>query len=128
MHHKKENKKIKVSIKDFEEDHIMKQEAKTSLFVAKVTELDEIACSDQTGRFPCVSSRGNKHLMVVCFHDANVTLIGPIKNRTGNELTSTLELLFELLEERDFKPKFHMMNNEVAVNIIKMIKRQQKNS
>ena len=42
-----------------------------------------------------------------------------------NKLTSTLENSFEYLEERGFKPKFHMIENEAATNTIKMIKRQQ---
>ena len=62
-----------------------------------------------------------------CYHDANAILIRSIKNRIGNELTSTLEDVFECLEERGFKPKFRMMDNEAAMNTIKMIKRQKIN-
>ena len=57
--------------------------------------------------------------MVVCCYDDNTILIRLIKNRTGNELTSTLEDVFEYLEERGFNPKFYMMDNEAPINTIK---------
>ena len=60
--------------------------------------------------------------MVACFCDANAMLVRSIKNRTGNELTSTLEDEIECLEERSFKPKFYMMENEAQIKTIKTIK------
>ena len=56
--------------------------------------------------------------MVVCYYDTNEILILPIK-RTRNELTSTLEDVFEHLEERGVNPKFYMMDNEASINTIK---------
>ena len=41
-------KRKKIIIKDVEEDHNKKQEAKTNLFIAKTIELDETICSHQT--------------------------------------------------------------------------------
>ena len=57
-------------------------------------------------------------------YDANEMLIRPIKKRTRNELTSALEGVIECLEERSFKPNFHMMDNEATTNTIKVIKKQ----
>ena len=86
---RKNNQKMKVSSEEVE-DCNTKQEEKNNIFIAKVIELDETVWSDQTWRFPCVSSRGNKCIMLVHCYDTNATLIWPIKNRTVNELTSTL--------------------------------------
>ena len=60
-------------------------------------------------------------------YDANAILLRPIKNRTGNELSKTLEDAFDYLTERGYKPKFHIMDNEAAKNTITMIQRKKIN-
>jgi len=55
--------------------------------MARIIDLEETTFSDQTGKFPCVSSRGNKYLMTVYYYDANAIILQPMKNRTGPELT-----------------------------------------
>jgi hypothetical protein len=42
--------------------------------------------TDQTGRFPVVSSRGNKYIMILYDYDSNTILAKPIKDRTAPEL------------------------------------------
>jgi hypothetical protein len=42
--------------------------------------------TDQTGRFPVVSSKGNTYIMVLYEYDGNVILAEPIKIRTTAEL------------------------------------------
>jgi hypothetical protein len=39
--------------------------------------------TDQTCRFPVVSSKGNKYIMVLYDYDSNAILAQPIKNRTA---------------------------------------------
>ena len=102
----------------------IKQEPKTNLFIAKVMNLDETTCSDQTGKFPCTSSKGNRCVMTIYCYDANAILLRPIKNRTGNELSKTLEDVFNYLTDRGYKPKFHIMDNEAAKDTITMIQRK----
>lgn len=65
--------------------------------------------------------------MVIYSYDANGILLRAIKNRTGDELSTTLESAFDYLTERGFKPKFHIMDNEAAIKTINMIKRQKIN-
>ena len=43
--------------------------------------------SDQTGRFPYQSLRGNKYLFVLYDYDSNVILVEALKNRTASSLT-----------------------------------------
>ena len=127
---RRKSKKTSVSNskdKEEEEEEEIIQEEKTNLFIRKVIELDETSCSNQTGKFPCVSSRGNRYLMVVHSCNANGILLRAIKNRTGDELRTTLESVFDCLTERGFKPKFHMMDKEAAIKTINMIKRQKIN-
>jgi hypothetical protein len=42
--------------------------------------------TDQTGRFPVVSSKGNKYIMVLYEYDGNAIIAEHIKNRTATEL------------------------------------------
>jgi hypothetical protein len=42
--------------------------------------------TDQTGRFPVVSSKGNKYIMILYDYDSNDILEQPIKYRTAPEL------------------------------------------
>jgi hypothetical protein len=39
--------------------------------------------TDQTGRFPVVSSKGNKYIMILYDYDSNAILAQPIKDRTA---------------------------------------------
>ena len=123
----RKNNKTKVNSNKSEEEMDVKQEPKTNLFIAKVMDLDETTCSDQTGKFPCMSSKGNRYIMTIHCYDANAILLRPIKNRTGNELSKTLEDAFDYLTERGYKPKFHIMDNEAAKNTITMTQRKKIN-
>jgi hypothetical protein len=39
--------------------------------------------TDQNGRFPVISRKGNKYIMVLYEYDGNAILAEPIKNRTA---------------------------------------------
>jgi hypothetical protein len=43
--------------------------------------------TDQTSKFPVLSSRGNKYLFVLYDYDSNAIMAEPIKSRTQGELT-----------------------------------------
>ena len=42
----------------------------------------ETMYTDQTGKFPHVSSRGNKYMMVLAYIDSDSIWVEPMKNRT----------------------------------------------
>ena len=54
---------------------------KTQLIYAATIDAGKIY-TDQTGRFPVVSSKGNKYIMVLYDYDSNAILAKPIKDRT----------------------------------------------
>ena len=56
---------------------------RTGNFMCNVIELPTgNTFSDQTGKFPCISSRGFKYIFVMYDYDSNSILSEPIKNRT----------------------------------------------
>jgi hypothetical protein len=48
--------------------------------------------SDQTGRFPITSNRGNAYLVIFYVYDANFIALVPIKNRTKEDLLRAYEI------------------------------------
>jgi hypothetical protein len=61
--------------------HIKKHDILILVYNAKAT-----MYSDQTGKFPAVSSKGNKYIMVLHNVDSNSLWENPMKNQTSGEL------------------------------------------
>jgi hypothetical protein len=68
--------------------------------------------SDQTGRFPITSSRGNKYIMVVYDYDSNAILTEPLTSRTEMELLRAYTKIHTFLTERGLKPVLQKLDNE----------------
>jgi hypothetical protein len=56
--------------------------------------------TDQTGRFPVISSKANKYIMVLYEYDGNATFAEPKKNRTAPELMSAFQVMEKKLRAR----------------------------
>eukprot|EP00957_Ditylum_brightwellii_P131181 10005659-Ditylum_brightwellii.AAC.1 len=55
--------------------------------VAFATNIDEGKIyTDQTGKFPVISSKGNRFVMVIYAYDTNCILVEPMKNRTERSI------------------------------------------
>jgi hypothetical protein len=80
--------------------------------------------TDQTGRFPVVSSEGNKYIMILYDYDSNAILAQPIKDRTAPELLKAFQVMEQELVARGLKPKFMKLDNE-ASKLLKMYLHQQ---
>ena len=68
--------------------------------------------TDQTGRFPRVSIRGNKSVMVLYDYDNNVILAEPLKINTTSELVRSQTRLRQYLLDRGLKPKALHIDND----------------
>jgi hypothetical protein len=62
--------------------------------------------TDQTGRFPVVSSKGNKYIMILYDYDSNAILAQPIIDRTAPELLRAFQVMEQELVARGLKPKY----------------------
>jgi hypothetical protein len=69
--------------------------------------------TDQTGRFPVVSSKGNKYIMIYDY-DSNAILSQPIKDRTAPELLKAFQVMEQELVARGLKPKLMKLDNEAS--------------
>ncbi len=61
--------------------HVKKHDILIMVYNTKAT-----MYSDQTGKFPTVSSEGNKYVMVLHNLDSNLSWAEPMRNQTGGEL------------------------------------------
>eukprot|EP00957_Ditylum_brightwellii_P067576 5129899-Ditylum_brightwellii.AAC.1 len=60
--------------------------------LAFVTIIDEGKIyTDQTGKFPVVSSKCNRYIMIIYAYDANCILVEPMKNRTEHSIVEEYE-------------------------------------
>jgi hypothetical protein len=70
--------------------------------------------TDQTGRFPVVSSKGNKYIMVLYDYDSNAILAKPIRDRTAPELLKAFQFMEQELVAKGLKPKLMKLDNEAS--------------
>jgi hypothetical protein len=70
--------------------------------------------TDQTGRFPVVSSKGDKYIMVIYAYDSNEILAKPIKDRTAPELLRAFQFMEQELVVKGLKPKLMKLDNEAS--------------
>jgi hypothetical protein len=68
--------------------------------------------SDQTGRFPITSSRGNKYIMVVYDYDWNAILTEPLTSRTEMELLHAYTKIHTFLTKCGLKPVLQKLDNK----------------
>jgi hypothetical protein len=61
--------------------------------------------TDQTGRFPITSSRGNKYVMICYDYDSNNIIAEPLKSRTELELLRAYTKIHNKLSVGGLKPK-----------------------
>jgi hypothetical protein len=70
--------------------------------------------TDQTGRFPVVSSKCNKYIMILYDYDSNAIMAQPIKDRTAPELLRAFQVMEQELVARCLKPKLMKLDNEAS--------------
>jgi hypothetical protein len=89
------------------------QGLKTQYIYAATIDAGQIY-TDQTGRFPVISSKGNKYIMVLYDYDSNAILAQPIKSRTASELLKAFQLMEQELVAKGLKPKLMKLDNEAS--------------
>jgi hypothetical protein len=88
-------------------------EIKSQLVYAATLDAGQIY-TDQTGRFPVISSKGNKYIMILYDYESNAILAQPIKDRTAPELLKAFQVMEQELVARGLKPKLMKLDNEAS--------------
>jgi hypothetical protein len=92
--------------------------------VGKEEELHSIY-SDQTGRFPKKSSKGNQYIMVLVHIDSGAILVAAMTDRTSGEMIRAHQSLIDRLKARGIRPKHHVLDNECSDDFKAIIKKNQ---
>jgi hypothetical protein len=72
--------------------------------------------TDQTGRFPVTSSRGNKYIMVAVELDGNYIDAEPIKSRKAENLIKGYNAIWNRWEDSGvISPNWHILDNEAGI-------------
>ena len=94
------------------------QSENTNIFFFKTVDLTGKNYTDQTGRFPVTSRKGNKYILVAYHYDSNTIYAEPLKIRSGLDLTSAYQKIHSLLTNRGLRPHLHILYNE-CTNVLK---------
>lgn len=70
--------------------------------------------TDQTGKFPVISSSGNQYLMILYDYDSNYIFAEPIPNRTEFQLLQAYKKMKTTLQRRGLTPKLQRLDNEAS--------------
>ena len=71
--------------------------------------------SDQTGRFPVTSFKGNQYVMVVYDMDvSNAILVEAMRNRTAGEMVRAYKAIMDRLSRGGVEPTVHLLDNECS--------------
>jgi hypothetical protein len=80
--------------------------------------------SNQTGRFPATSSRGNKYIMVLVEVNGNFIDAEPMKNKLeGPRIKACIALWTRLTTSGTVKPRTHILDNEASAKFKKEIQK-----
>ena len=74
----------------------------------------ETMFTDQTGKFPFTSSRGNNYQMVVHDIDSNSTWVEPMKNRTEGEMILARRRALIRMKHQGIVPRHQVLVNEIS--------------
>ena len=81
--------------------------------------------SDQTGRFPITSNRGNSLVAIFYAVNVNDTKSYPLKSRDRSQLLQAYEGVYAYLRMRGYRRKLHNINNEPFNDVKAFISKQQ---
>ena len=72
------------------------------------------AYSNQTGKFPHLSSRGNQYIFVYYDYDSNAVLVEALPNRTAGALTKAWYTCFTKVKYNGYAFHLHILDNKCS--------------
>ncbi len=73
--------------------------------------------TDQTGRFPNTSSRGNKYVTILYDYNSNAILAEPLKSKSEGQMIRAYTKLHEYLSDRGLKLRLKKLDNECPAGL-----------
>jgi hypothetical protein len=90
----------------------------------KVHNATETMHSNQTGRFPATSSKGNQYMMVLVEVNGNFIDAEPMKNRSEGAMIKAYQALWtRITTSGTVKPKTHILDKEASAEFKREIQK-----
>ena len=80
-------------------------------------ELDRKMYTDQTGKFPVTSYKGNQYIMVLFETSSNIILVEAMRSRTSGEMVRAYQVLVDRLKVCNISPTRHILDNECSAEL-----------
>jgi hypothetical protein len=109
---------------EFDRTHQHSDRSRTNWVYQQAVEISGQIFSDQTGRFPVTSSKGNRYIMVVYDYDSNNILAEPLKSRNEHELVRAYTKLHTHLTSCGLRPLLQKLDNECPAGLKKFMQAQ----
>lgn len=90
----------------------------------EVKDISEMVYTDQTGRFPVVSSQGHKYIMILVEVDGNYIANEAMKSRETSEIVRAYKAIIQKLKRRGITPKKQMLDNEAPEKYLQVIEEE----
>ena len=101
-----------------EEESVSEDRTKRKELVIKCIDLQEELkgkiSSDQTGRFPYRSFKGNQYLMIIHESDSSAILYQPVRSKESGDNVKAWKEAMQQLNKCGIKPKHQVMDNELS--------------
>eukprot|EP01082_Thalassiosira_pseudonana_P012372 g11214.t1 g11214 contig5:382941-386300(-) len=107
--------------KSTQETQLTPMQREHDVFIKVYTQRD-VMYTDQTGRLPAISSKGNQYVMVLCEIDGNVILVEPMRSKADGEMQKAYLRLLARLKAAKIVPKKHVLDNECSEAMKALIK------
>ena len=98
------------------------KQRRVGVHVIVFDELNGTIATDLCGRFPHMSNRGMKYILILYDYDTNAILAEPMKSREGQEIVRAYDILYTILIEAGVTPILQYLDNEVSSLLIASIK------
>ena len=99
--------------------------AKQHDIMVKTVNLKETIYTNQTGKFPYVSSKGNRYIMVAVHVDANAMYMEPMKNRTQEQFVETYKKIITRMRDDSLSVKKQVLDNEASTEYKRAIQQKE---
>ncbi len=84
----------------------------------RILELEDAAMqkiwTDQMGKFPKKSRKGNQYIMVLTESDSDIIFMEAMKNQSSGEMIRAFQKLIDCLHATRIAPKHHILDNECS--------------
>ena len=114
--------KIKIKLEDEQNENDPPPPTKQNYIIVNTYDTHDTMFTDQTGKFPHLSSRGNRYQMILYHRGSNSIWVEPTKNKTEGEMILARDRALTRMRACNILPKRQVLDNEASAAYKQAIK------